>query len=192
MPNEQLAINTYRRSVSTIIPEMTKVALLVKGDQLRREVPNFNRQHFLYHLSKADYQKSWGSGYQQPGPGARVIAVMFKVVPKVGRSGLSISKSRRPGPKSLSESMDRTIDQYGKSSARSKERRFAGLRRSIGHRQTDEAGEYAAGPTRPIVNCSMSWTMSSSLTSTNLCERTSSLSTKASDLRRREHASTNA
>jgi hypothetical protein len=84
MPREQTAVNTYRRSVSQIIPEMTKVALLVKGDELRREIPNFNRQHFLYHLSKADYRKSWGDNFEQPGPGAHVLAAFFKIVPKVG------------------------------------------------------------------------------------------------------------
>ena len=98
MPNEQLAINTYRRSVSQIIPEMTKVALLVKGDELKREIPAFNRQHFLYHLSKADYVKSWGSGYKKPGPGAHFMAVLFRVVPKVGplRAMISKSQPRRP------------------------------------------------------------------------------------------------
>ena len=84
MPKEQLAINTYRRSVSTFIPETTKVALLVKGDQLKREVPDFNRQRFLYHLSKADYRKSWDGAYRQPGPGARFLAVLVRVLPKVG------------------------------------------------------------------------------------------------------------
>src|SRR5271166_4155290 len=33
MPREQLAMGTYRRSVSRIIPEMTKVALAAKGDE---------------------------------------------------------------------------------------------------------------------------------------------------------------
>ncbi len=84
MPHEQLAVNTYRRSVSQLIPEMTKVALLVKGDELRREIPNFNREHFLYHLSKADYRKSWGDDYQEPGTGAHILAAVFKVLPKVG------------------------------------------------------------------------------------------------------------
>jgi hypothetical protein len=84
MPREELAVNTYRRSVSQIIPEMTKVALLVKGDELKREIPNFNRQHFLYHLSKADYRKSWDGDYEKPGPGAHILAAVFKVVPKVG------------------------------------------------------------------------------------------------------------
>lgn len=115
MPNEQKAINTYRRSVSQIIPEMTKVALLVKGDQLQREIPNFNRQHFLYHLSKADYQKSWGSGYQEPGAGARVMAAMFKVVPKVGPFRAIDFKEPTTKTENLYfKSVDQTVDQYGK------------------------------------------------------------------------------
>ena len=115
MPNEQLAINTYRRSVSQIIPEMTKVALLVKGDQLKQEIPNFNRQHFLYNLSKADYQKSWGSGYQEPGPGAHIMAIMFSVVPKVGP--LRALDFKEPTAKTEDlyfKSVDQTVDHYGK------------------------------------------------------------------------------
>jgi len=115
MPKEQLAINTYRRSVSTIIPEMTKVALLVKGDQLQREIPNFNREHFLYHLSKADYQKSWGSGYEQPGAGARVLAALFKVVPKVGPFRAIDFKEPTTKTENLYfKSVDQTVDQYRK------------------------------------------------------------------------------
>jgi hypothetical protein len=115
MPKEQLAIGTYRRSVSQIIPEMTKVALLVKGKELQHEIPNFNRQHFLYHLSKADYQKSWGSGYKDPGPGAYILAGIFKVLPKVGP--LRAINFKEPTPKTEDlyfKSVDQTIDSYGK------------------------------------------------------------------------------
>ncbi len=115
MPNEKLAINTYRRSISEIIPEMTKVALLVKGDQLRREIPDFNRQHFLYHLSKADYQKSWGRGYKEPGPGAHIMATVFTVLPKVGP--LHAINFKEPTAKTEDlyfKSVDETIDAYGK------------------------------------------------------------------------------
>ncbi len=113
MPREQLAINTYRRSISTIIPEMTKVALLVKGDELKREIPNFNREHFLYHLSRADYNRTYGSGYQQPGPGAHFMAAMFKVVPKVGPlNGIDF---KEPTPKTEDlyfKSVNQTIDRF--------------------------------------------------------------------------------
>jgi hypothetical protein len=113
MPNEEMAINTYRRSVSQVIPEMTKVALLVKGDQLRKEIPNFNRDHFLYHLSKADYTKSWGSGYKDPGPGAHILAAMFKVVPKVGP--LRAIDFKEPTEKTENlyfKSVDQTVAHY--------------------------------------------------------------------------------
>ena len=116
MPDEQLAINTYRRSVSQIIPEMTKVALLVKGDELKREVPDFNRQHFLYHLSKADYIKSWGSGYKKPGPGAHFLAILFRVVPKVGPLRAIDFKEPTPRTEDLYfKSVNQTIDRYRQS-----------------------------------------------------------------------------
>jgi Zinc dependent phospholipase C len=115
IPKEQLAINTYRRGVSAVIPEMTKVALLVKGDQLKREIPDFNRQHFLYHLSKADYQKSWGAGYQEPGPGAHVLAVLFTVVPKVGPFRAIDFKEPTAKTEDLYfKSVDKTVSAYGK------------------------------------------------------------------------------
>src|ERR1019366_4137910 len=114
MPNEQLAIGTYRRSVSGIIPEMTKVAILVKGDELKREIPNFNRQRFLYRLSKADYNKSWGSGYQNPEPGAHFLAVLFKVAPKVGPLRALDFKDPTSKTEDLYfKSVDQTIDRFG-------------------------------------------------------------------------------
>jgi hypothetical protein len=113
MPREQLAINTYRRSVSQIIPEMTKVALLVKGDELKREIPNFNRRQFLYRLSKADYRNSWGDNYQEPGPGAYILAAMFKVVPKVGPLQAVDFKEPTARTENLYfKSVDETIDAY--------------------------------------------------------------------------------
>jgi hypothetical protein len=114
MPKEDLAINTYRRSVSQVIPEMTKVALLVKGDQLQKEIPDFNRQKFLYQLSKADYRKSWGSGYKEPGPGAHIMAAMFKVVPKVGPfRALDFKEPTKETENLYIKSVDQTVAQYG-------------------------------------------------------------------------------
>src|SRR5580704_2806654 len=113
MPKEQTAINTYRRSISQVVPEMTKVALLVKGDQLRREDPNFNRQRFLYHLSKADYVKSWGAGYQEPGAGARIMAAMFKVLPKVGPlRAIDFKEPTEETENLYFKSVDQTVTKY--------------------------------------------------------------------------------
>jgi len=112
---EQLAINTYRRSVSHVVPEMTKVALLVKGDQLRREIPDFNQRRFLYHLSRADYERSWGSGYKKPGPGAHLLAVLFKIIPKVGPFRAIDFKEPTAKTEDLYfKSVDQTVSAYRK------------------------------------------------------------------------------
>jgi hypothetical protein len=82
--DEDLAIGTFRRSVSKVIPEMTRVALLSRKDELVKEDPNFDRKKFLYYLSRTDYQKQWGKGYRRPGAGTRVLAWFLKIMPKIG------------------------------------------------------------------------------------------------------------
>ncbi len=84
IPKEDLAIGTFRRAISTIIPEMTRVALLAREKELVAETPNFNSRKFRYYLSRANYQKEWGKGYRRPGFGTRVLAFFLKFVPKVG------------------------------------------------------------------------------------------------------------
>jgi hypothetical protein len=81
---EDLAFGTFRRAISRIIPEMTKVALINRRADIVRDTPNFNKKKFLYRLKRTQYEKEWGKGYRKPGPGARVLAVVLKIVPKVG------------------------------------------------------------------------------------------------------------
>ena len=82
--NEALAIGTFRRAISKVVPEMTRVALLSRRKEIIRDTPNFNEKEFLYHLSRTNYQKEWGSGYRKPGVGTRVLAFFLRIIPKVG------------------------------------------------------------------------------------------------------------
>lgn len=79
-----LSIGTFRRSVSSVIPEMTRVALLVKKDELVKENPTLAKKKFLYNLKRSDYEREWGKGYQKPGVGARILATLFRLIPAVG------------------------------------------------------------------------------------------------------------
>lgn len=81
---EDLAFGTFRRAISTIIPEMTKVALINRRADIVRDTPNFNKKKFLYRLKRSEYEKEWGKGYRKPGPGAHVLAVVLRIVPKLG------------------------------------------------------------------------------------------------------------
>jgi hypothetical protein len=84
LSKEDLAIGTFRRAISTILPEMTRVALVARKKEIVAETPNFNSRKFRYYLSRANYQREWGKGYRRPGFGTRVLAFFLKFVPKVG------------------------------------------------------------------------------------------------------------
>lgn len=79
-----LAIETFRRAVSEVIPEMTRVALVWKRLDLVKETPNFNARKFRYYLSRAQYEREWGRHYRRPGFVARVLAFCLRWVPKIG------------------------------------------------------------------------------------------------------------
>jgi hypothetical protein len=79
-----LAIGSYRRSISTLIPEMTRVALLSRHDVIVKETPNFNKKKFLYYLSRSNYEHEWGTVYRKPGVGSRILAFFLRLIPKVG------------------------------------------------------------------------------------------------------------
>ncbi len=82
--DEDLAIGTFRRAISKIIPEMTRVALVARKKELVKETPNFNSRKFRYYLSRSDYQKEWGKGYRKPTFGTRVLAFFLNFIPKIG------------------------------------------------------------------------------------------------------------
>ena len=98
LTDEDLAIGTYRRAVSKVIPEMTKVALASRGKQMAKEIPDFNRKLFLYH-SHAPTMRSHGAatiqaGTGRPHPGVSVALCSQKLAPSAG-SPIRIQR-RRP------------------------------------------------------------------------------------------------
>jgi len=111
--DEDLAIGTFRWSVSQVIPEMTRVALLNRKDEMVREDSSFDQKKFLYYLSRADYEKDWGHGYRRPGIGAKVLAFCLKIIPKVGpfkAVGFKIPTVQSEGL--YISSVDRTVEEY--------------------------------------------------------------------------------
>jgi hypothetical protein len=111
--NESLAIGTYRFAVSTLIPSMTKAAWSMKGKELMKSQPGLTKRKFIYNLSRKDYKQKWDGHYQRPGFGARLIAFLFRIIPKVGP--LKAFAFHPPTPeanKLFMESVNRTLDTY--------------------------------------------------------------------------------
>ncbi|HWZ75970.1 MAG TPA: zinc dependent phospholipase C family protein [Candidatus Sulfotelmatobacter sp.] len=111
--NEDMAIGTFRRAISKVIPEMTRVALVARKKELVAETPNFNSRKFRYYLSRASYQREWGKGYRRPGKGTRILAFFLKFVPKIGPfKALDFTIPTRKTEDLYIASVNRTLDNY--------------------------------------------------------------------------------
>ncbi len=82
--NLALGIGSYRFSVNSILPTMTKVAWAKNKDEITRSLPGVTRRKFLYNLSRSSYHKEWGSNYEKPGLWARFLGWLIGILPKVG------------------------------------------------------------------------------------------------------------
>jgi hypothetical protein len=51
---------------------------------LVQERKDFQKELFLYHLSRAQYERAWGREYEKPGLLARLLGWVVRVMPKVG------------------------------------------------------------------------------------------------------------
>ena len=111
--NVDLAIGSYRRAVGTILPAMTRVAWQIKKQEIRKDAPSVTRKTFLYNLSRSSYEKNWGSTYKRPGIRSKILAFLFRIVPKVGPfRPLAFKRLTPETEKMYMASFNSTIDRY--------------------------------------------------------------------------------
>jgi hypothetical protein len=79
-----LALGTYRFTVANLIPEMTKTAWSAKKKDIQKLQAGITKRKFVYRMSRAQYKKEWDGKYEQPGVGARFLAFLFHIIPKIG------------------------------------------------------------------------------------------------------------
>jgi hypothetical protein len=141
--NLDLALGTYRKAVSDIIPQMTRVAWEAKKDEIQKTSPGITREKFVYNLSRADYEKEWGGEYKKPGFVSKTLAFFFRILPKVGP--LKVFAFKVPTPEAerhLMESFNATVDNYRKMLAQIKAGALDLPNRDFDTGRLTRAGEY--------------------------------------------------
>jgi hypothetical protein len=103
--DEDLALATYRHGAGKTIPHLTEVAWELKRDQIERLIPGITKRKFVYSLSRRQYEKEYGKNYRgrgvrghargyerrimeaahTPGFGAKILAIIFSIIPRIGR-----------------------------------------------------------------------------------------------------------
>jgi hypothetical protein len=113
LTHEDLAVGSYRYSISRLIPEMTQVALQTHKKDIMREQPDFAKRKFLYRLSRSEYEKDWGKDYAKPGFGTRVLSTLLRYMPKVGPFKAMAFNNPTPQTEDLYfKSINTSVDQY--------------------------------------------------------------------------------
>src|SRR6202035_1580178 len=113
--NLDLALGTYRFAVSELIAEMTKTAWSAKKKDIEKLQAGMNRRKFIYRLSRTSYHKEWDRQYQRPGFGARLLAFIFRIMPKIGPfRALAFQVPTPQAEKLFITSFDETLGEYRK------------------------------------------------------------------------------
>ena len=108
-----LAVGSYRRAVGSVLPALTRVAWQLKKQEIRKDAPSVTRKIFLYNLSRSSYEKNWGGTYSRPGIRSKLLASVFRIVPKVGPlRPLSFKRLTPEIEKMYMASFNSTIDRY--------------------------------------------------------------------------------
>jgi zinc dependent phospholipase C len=115
LEDEEKALNSYRRDVSKLIPQATRIAWSLKSKEIKADEPGATHRKFLYNLSRSEFEKQWGKDYQRPSRKERFYAFLYKLLPKIGP--LKVLQLKTPTPeteKMFEESFNASVQEYQK------------------------------------------------------------------------------
>ena len=116
-----LAIDSYTASVSSVIPEMSRVAWEMKKENLRKEFPGITSNSAttnsatINSFTGAAFSRNpeWRGYSRGPGPFARTTAFWFRIVPRVGIfTALGFKQPTFAAESLFVQSLDVTLDRY--------------------------------------------------------------------------------
>ena len=96
------------------IPNMTKVAWEKKQEQIQKTTPGAVREQFVLTLPRTAYEQEYGKDYRKPSVFARLIGVLYAILPKIGPLRPLAFKVPTPDAERLFlESLRRTRERFG-------------------------------------------------------------------------------
>jgi hypothetical protein len=108
-----LTISTFRWSVKSLLPGLTRTAWQIKKNDILKTNPTLTSKQFHYSINKKEYYKEFGKEREKPKFKERVFAFVIEILPKVGP--LKSLKFKDPGPegeKLFIKSFDTTTFHY--------------------------------------------------------------------------------
>ena len=78
------AVNSFRSTVSTLVPLATRVAWAQHPDDIHHLRPGITKRQFLYTMKRSSYEREWGKQYDRLSFWDRVLAVVLRILPPIG------------------------------------------------------------------------------------------------------------
>ncbi|MEO6540249.1 MAG: zinc dependent phospholipase C family protein, partial [Ferruginibacter sp.] len=94
--NFSLAIETFRWSVKSLFPGLTRAAWATKKKDILKVQPTATSRSFNYRMSRENYFDEFGKKQQRPGFFSNVFAWVIRILPRVGL--FRSLKIKAPGP----------------------------------------------------------------------------------------------
>ena len=82
--NVDLSVATFRFAVNQLLPAAARAAWHSQRQEIRRLSPRARRRDYLYQANPRRFRQEFGKEYERPGFGARVMAAVINLLPKIG------------------------------------------------------------------------------------------------------------
>ncbi len=144
LPNEDLALSSYRHAIGELIPAITRAAWREKKDEIAKLTPAVKEDRFVYRYPRTDYEREFGTDYQKPSLFARFLAFVYRLLPKIGPLRPLSFKAPTPEAERLfAESLKSTRARYAQALAEVPDGRLALPNTDFDTGQPSAYGEYS-------------------------------------------------
>lgn len=82
--DEDLAISSYRKAVSELMPELTRVAWRDKREEIAQVIPHVRQDTFVFTYTRQEFEHDFGTAYRKRSWFVRMVGAFYRVVPKIG------------------------------------------------------------------------------------------------------------
>ncbi len=112
--NVDASVAMFRFAVNQLLPAAARAAWHHKHDEIRALSPRARRGDSLYHANRREYRREFGHDYERPGFGARLMAGVLKVLPKIGPlKPYAFTLPDVPGALQFHRSYQASVAQFG-------------------------------------------------------------------------------
>ncbi|MBS1519937.1 MAG: zinc dependent phospholipase C family protein [Bacteroidetes bacterium] len=108
-----LAISTFRWSVRSLLPGLTRTAWALKKDDIQKLNQRMTSRKFHYRIKRREYFHTYGRERDEPKLGNRIMAFIISILPKIGPlKALKFSPPGAVAEKLFIKSFDTTLVCY--------------------------------------------------------------------------------